>query len=120
MIKDKVIEMIRELPDEPTIDDSMEELHFRVLVEHGIQQLDQGEGTAHKDDTSLPCLFLRTLYFALHSSLRPSRLRPALRDSATTRRAHATHTLRKRQRCESACAAGGAGAAALRFLSFEL
>lgn len=47
--KDHVIEMIRQLPDESTVDDIMEELYFRMQVDRGIKELDEGTGIHHQD-----------------------------------------------------------------------
>jgi len=47
--KDQVIEMIRTLPDDSTVDDIMEELFFRIQVDRGIKELDEGKGIPHQD-----------------------------------------------------------------------
>jgi len=47
--KDQVIEMIRQLPDESTVDDTMEELYLRMQVDRGIKELDEGKGIPHQD-----------------------------------------------------------------------
>jgi hypothetical protein len=47
--KDQVIEMIRALPDESTVDDIMEELYFRIQVDRGVKELDEGKSIPHKD-----------------------------------------------------------------------
>jgi hypothetical protein len=47
--KDEVIEMIRQLPDTSTVDDIMEELYFRMQVDHGIKELNEGKGISHKE-----------------------------------------------------------------------
>lgn len=47
--KEQVIEMIRQLPDESTVDDIMEELYFRMQVDRGIKELDEGKGIPHKE-----------------------------------------------------------------------
>jgi hypothetical protein len=47
--KDQVIEMIRRLPDTSTVDDILEELYFRMQVDHGIKELDEGKGIPHQD-----------------------------------------------------------------------
>ena len=48
-IKDRVIDMIRRLPDDVTVDDIMAELYFRRKVDQGLQQLDAGEGIDHAE-----------------------------------------------------------------------
>jgi len=47
--KDQVIEMIRTLPDDSTVDDIMEELYFRMQVDRGLKELDEGKGISHQD-----------------------------------------------------------------------
>jgi hypothetical protein len=47
--KDQVIEMIRALPDESTVDDIMEELYFRIQVDRGVKELDEGKAIPHQD-----------------------------------------------------------------------
>jgi hypothetical protein len=47
--KEQVIEMIRQLPDESTVDDIMEELYFRMQVDRGIKELDAGKGISHHE-----------------------------------------------------------------------
>jgi hypothetical protein len=47
--KDKVIEIIRALPDESTVDDIMEELYFRMQIDRGVAELDEGKGISHQD-----------------------------------------------------------------------
>jgi len=48
-IKDRVIEMIRRLPDDATVDDIMAELYFRQKVDEGLRQLEAGEGIDHDE-----------------------------------------------------------------------
>jgi len=47
--KDQVIEMIRQLPEDSTVDDIMEELYFRMQVDRGIKELDEGKGIPHQN-----------------------------------------------------------------------
>ncbi|HEX4131289.1 MAG TPA: hypothetical protein VHZ24_14710 [Pirellulales bacterium] len=47
--KEIVIEMIRRLPDDATVDDIMEELYFRRKVNEGMRQLDAGHGVDHDE-----------------------------------------------------------------------
>lgn len=49
LTKDKVIELIRGLPDDITVDDIMEELYFKSQIDEGLAQLDRGEGIPHQD-----------------------------------------------------------------------
>jgi hypothetical protein len=47
--KDQVIAMIRLLPDDSTVDDIMEELFFRIQVDRGAKELDEGKGIPHQN-----------------------------------------------------------------------
>ena len=49
LTKDKVIELIKTLPDDITVDDIMGELYFKSQVDEGLAQLDRGEGIPHED-----------------------------------------------------------------------
>lgn len=48
-IKEQVIEMIRQLPDDATVPDIMDELYFREKVDAGLRQLDRGEFIEHEE-----------------------------------------------------------------------
>jgi predicted transcriptional regulator len=48
-VKQKVIEMIQSLPDEVTVDDIMEELYFKLQVDAGLRELDEGKGISHEE-----------------------------------------------------------------------
>ncbi len=45
--KDKVIEIIRQLPDDATVDDILSELYFKLQVDVGLEELDEGKGIPH-------------------------------------------------------------------------
>ena len=47
--KEAVIEIIRKLPDDATIDDIMAEFYARSKIEEGLRQLDAGEGISHEE-----------------------------------------------------------------------
>jgi hypothetical protein len=47
-IKEEIIRLIRDLPDNVTIDDIINELYVRAKIEAGIKQLDKGQGIEHK------------------------------------------------------------------------
>ena len=47
-IKQQVIEMIQALPDESTVDDIMAELYFRMKVDAGLKELDEGKAVSHE------------------------------------------------------------------------
>ncbi len=48
-IKDTVIEIIKQLPENVTVDEIMEELYFKLQVDAGLRELDEGHGIDHKD-----------------------------------------------------------------------
>ena len=48
-IKKEVIKMIQSLPDEVTIDDIMAELYFKLQVDAGLKELDEGKGIPHEE-----------------------------------------------------------------------
>ncbi|MCX6639429.1 MAG: hypothetical protein NTW14_02960 [bacterium] len=48
-LKEEVIELIKNLPDEVDLTDIMAELYFRQRVELGLRQLDEGKGISHED-----------------------------------------------------------------------
>lgn len=43
-IKQQVIQMIQSLPEEVTIDDIMAELYFKIQVDSGLKELEEGKG----------------------------------------------------------------------------
>jgi len=47
-VKDAVIEMIKEMPDDSSLTDIMAELYFRQKVDRGLKELDEGKGVPHK------------------------------------------------------------------------
>lgn len=48
-IKQQVIEMIKNLPDDVSVDDIMSELYFRLQVDAGLNELDEGKGVPHEE-----------------------------------------------------------------------
>jgi predicted transcriptional regulator len=48
-VKEQVIKMIQSLPEEATIDDIMAELYFRLQVDAGLRELDEGKGIPHEE-----------------------------------------------------------------------
>jgi len=48
-VKEQVIEMIRQLPDDSSVDDIMAELYFRLQVDAGLKELDEGKGIPHEE-----------------------------------------------------------------------
>lgn len=47
--RDRMVEAIRELPPDATIDDAIERLVFLAKIEAGLAQLDRGEGIPHDE-----------------------------------------------------------------------
>ena len=47
--KEQVLDMVRALPDDATIDDIMAELYFRIQVDSGLSELDAGRGIPHEE-----------------------------------------------------------------------
>ena len=48
-IKEQVIQMIQTLPDEVTVDEVMAELYFKLQVDAGLRELDEGKGIPHEE-----------------------------------------------------------------------
>ena len=47
--RDRMVEAIRELPADATVDDAIERLVFLAKIEIGLGQLDRGEGIPHDE-----------------------------------------------------------------------
>ena len=47
--KQQVIKMIEALPEEVTVDDIMAELYFKMQVDAGLMELDDGQGIPHAE-----------------------------------------------------------------------
>ncbi len=47
--RDRMVEGIRELPADATVDDAIERLVFLAKIEEGLAQLDRGEGVPHEE-----------------------------------------------------------------------
>jgi hypothetical protein len=47
--KDAIIELIRKLPDDVTVDDVMQELYVRRSIEERLRELDEGKGIPHDE-----------------------------------------------------------------------
>jgi hypothetical protein len=47
--RDGIIEALREMPPDATIDDAIERLVFLARVEAGLEELDAGVGVPHDD-----------------------------------------------------------------------
>lgn len=48
-IKQKVIRLIESLPDDVTVNDIMAELYFKLQVDAGLKELDEGKGIPHEE-----------------------------------------------------------------------
>ncbi|MBI4778140.1 hypothetical protein HY792_04395 [Candidatus Desantisbacteria bacterium] len=46
--KEKVLQMIQQLPDKVTVDDNFSELYFKLQVDLGIKELDEGKSIPHQ------------------------------------------------------------------------
>lgn len=47
--KQQVIQMIQSLPEEVTVDDIIAELYFKLQVDAGLKELDEGKGVPHEE-----------------------------------------------------------------------
>ncbi len=47
-VKDKVIQMIKSLPEDVSVDDIIAELYFKLQVDAGLKELDEGKGIPHE------------------------------------------------------------------------
>jgi hypothetical protein len=48
-LKENVITMIKNMPQDISIEDIMAELYFRCEVDEGLKQLDEGKGIPHDE-----------------------------------------------------------------------
>ena len=49
LTRDRIIECLREMPADATIDDAIERLLFLGKIEAGLSELDAGQGISHDD-----------------------------------------------------------------------
>ncbi|OFW14430.1 MAG: hypothetical protein A3F70_10755 [Acidobacteria bacterium RIFCSPLOWO2_12_FULL_67_14] len=47
--RDQMVEAIRELPQDASVDDAIERLVFLAKIEEGLAQLDRGDGIPHDE-----------------------------------------------------------------------
>ncbi len=47
--RERMLEVIRELPEDASVDDAIEKLVFLAKIEEGLDQLDRGEGIPHEE-----------------------------------------------------------------------
>ena len=48
-LKEQVIQLVQQLPDDITIDDILSELYFKLQVDGGLRELDEGRGIPHQE-----------------------------------------------------------------------
>lgn len=48
-IKEQVIKIIQSLPEDVTLDDIMAKLYFKLQVDAGLKELDEGKGISHEE-----------------------------------------------------------------------
>jgi len=48
-VKNQVIQMIKSLPEDVTVDEIMAELYFKLQVDAGLRELDEGQAVAHEE-----------------------------------------------------------------------
>ena len=48
-VKNQVIQIIKQLPDNVTVDDIFSELYFKLQVDVGLRELDEGKGILHQE-----------------------------------------------------------------------
>lgn len=48
-VKQQVIQMIQVLPENVTVDDIMAELYFKLQVDTGLKELDEGKGIPQEE-----------------------------------------------------------------------
>ena len=48
-IKQEVIQLVQSLPETATLDDIMAELYFKMQVDAGLKELDEGKGISHEE-----------------------------------------------------------------------
>ena len=47
--RERILEVIRELPEDPSVDDAIGKLVFLAKIEAGLAELDRGEGIPHEE-----------------------------------------------------------------------
>ena len=47
--KERILDALRDLPDDASIDDAIERLVFLARIEEGLSQLDAGQGVCHEE-----------------------------------------------------------------------
>jgi predicted transcriptional regulator len=47
--KDRVLQAVRDLPDDATVEDVMERLYFLAKIEEGLRQAEAGQTVSHEE-----------------------------------------------------------------------
>lgn len=48
-IKQQVLEMVKSLPEDVSLDDILAEIYFKAQVDAGLKELDEGRGLPHEE-----------------------------------------------------------------------
>jgi predicted transcriptional regulator len=48
-VKERVLDAVRELPDDATVEDAMERLYFLAKVEKGLEEAEAGKTVSHEE-----------------------------------------------------------------------
>ncbi len=48
-VKQRILEAVRELPEDATVEDAMERLYFLAKVERGLREADAGQTIPHEE-----------------------------------------------------------------------
>lgn len=48
-VKEQAIKIIQSLPEDVTLDDIMAKLYFKLQVDAGLKELDEGKGIPHEE-----------------------------------------------------------------------
>ena len=48
-IKERVLDAVRDLPEDTTVEEAMERLYFLAKIEEGLRQADAGETVSHQE-----------------------------------------------------------------------
>ncbi len=48
-VKDRLLDAVRQLPDDATVEDAMERLYFLAKVDEGLRQADAGDTMSHDE-----------------------------------------------------------------------
>lgn len=49
VIKAEVLKLIAALPEHVTVEDIMRELYFKIKIDNGLKELDEGKGIPHEE-----------------------------------------------------------------------